>query len=89
MAVTDDRIVGVRGRAGDRINHGRLGPKGLYGWQANHARDRLIDPLVRGGDGAVEQLLHRTHAAHGHVGGVSVIVRGRGGARPYTAMKYP
>lgn len=23
----------VRGRADDRINHGRLGPKGLVGWQ--------------------------------------------------------
>lgn len=51
VAVTDGRIVGVRGRAGERINHGRLGPKGLYGWQANHARDRLTDPLVRGSDG--------------------------------------
>ena len=30
----DGRIVGVRGRAGDRVNHGRLGPKDLYGWQA-------------------------------------------------------
>ena len=51
VAVTGGRIVGVRGRAGDRINHGRLGPKGLYGWQANHAPDRLTDPLVRGSDG--------------------------------------
>src|SRR4051794_25983992 len=33
IGVTDGRIVGVRGRAGDRVNHGRLGPKGLYGWQ--------------------------------------------------------
>lgn len=23
----------LRGRAGDRVNHGRLGLKGLYGWQ--------------------------------------------------------
>jgi hypothetical protein len=35
IAVTDGRMVGVRGRADDRINHGRLGPKDLYGWQAN------------------------------------------------------
>ena len=41
------RIVGVRRRASDRVNHGRLGPKGLYGWQANNADDRLLRPLVR------------------------------------------
>ena len=47
VAAKDGRIVGVRGRAGDRVNHGRLGPKGLFGWQANHSRDRLTQPLVR------------------------------------------
>ncbi|HEY0645838.1 MAG TPA: nitrate reductase [Nocardioides sp.] len=47
IAVKDGRIVGVRGRAGDRVNHGRLGPKDLYGWQANHSPDRLTRPLVR------------------------------------------
>jgi anaerobic selenocysteine-containing dehydrogenase len=47
IAVRGDQIVGVRGRADDRTNHGRLGPKGLYGWQANNARDRLEHPLVR------------------------------------------
>ena len=26
IAVKDGRIVGVRGRAGDRVNHGRLDP---------------------------------------------------------------
>ena len=31
IAVKDGRMVGVRGRADDRVNHGRLGPKGLYG----------------------------------------------------------
>lgn len=49
VAVRDSRIVGVRGRADDRVNRGRLGPKDLFGWQANHARDRLTVPLVRRG----------------------------------------
>jgi ferredoxin-nitrate reductase len=47
VAVRDGRIVGVRGRADDRVNHGRLGPKGLYGWQANNSPDRLTTPLIR------------------------------------------
>ncbi|TPV49878.1 nitrate reductase [Pseudarthrobacter phenanthrenivorans] len=47
IAVKDDRIVGVRGRASDRVNHGRLGPKDLYGWQANASADRLTRPLIR------------------------------------------
>jgi hypothetical protein len=37
VAVEEGRIVGVRGRAGDRANHGRLDPKDLFGWQANAA----------------------------------------------------
>ncbi|MVA76254.1 molybdopterin-dependent oxidoreductase [Auraticoccus sp. F435] len=51
IAVADGRIVGVRGRAVDRVNHGRLDPKDLYGWQANHSPDRLTRPLVRDDDG--------------------------------------
>lgn len=47
IAVKDGRIVGVRGRVEDRVNHGRLGPKDLYGWQANSSPDRLTHPLVR------------------------------------------
>jgi hypothetical protein len=31
IGVKDGRIVGVRGRAGDRVNRGRLDPKDLYG----------------------------------------------------------
>ena len=41
----------MRGRAGDRVNHGRLGPKGLFGWQASGSSDRLTRPLVREGGG--------------------------------------
>jgi len=47
IAVRDERIVGVRGRAEDRVNHGRLGPKDLFGWQANASPDRLTRPLIR------------------------------------------
>ncbi|MFL5734858.1 MAG: molybdopterin oxidoreductase family protein [Chloroflexia bacterium] len=47
IGVKDGRIVGVRGRAVDRVNHGRLGPKGLNGWEANNSPDRLTVPLVR------------------------------------------
>jgi anaerobic selenocysteine-containing dehydrogenase len=55
IAVSDGRMVGVRGRATDVVNHGRLGPKGLYGstpWAG--AGDRLTRPLVREGGRLVE-----------------------------------
>src|SRR4051794_9840608 len=48
IAVKDGRMVGVRGRATDVVNHGRMGPKGLYGstvW--SRSPDRLTRPLVR------------------------------------------
>ncbi|HKQ07449.1 MAG TPA: nitrate reductase [Blastocatellia bacterium] len=47
IGVKDGRIVGVRGRKEDRVNRGRLGPKGLHGWVANHSNERLLRPLVR------------------------------------------
>ncbi|MGW3245502.1 molybdopterin oxidoreductase family protein [Streptomyces sp. NPDC001070] len=47
IAVAGGRIVGVRGRAIDRVNRGRLGPKDLFGWQANGSSDRLTRPLIR------------------------------------------
>ena len=49
IAVKDGQIVGVRGDEHSRVNHGRLGPKDLFGWQANHSPDRLTRPLVREG----------------------------------------
>jgi anaerobic selenocysteine-containing dehydrogenase len=54
IAVKDGRIVGVRGRADDRVNHGRLDPKDLFGWQANNSPERLTRPLVRRGGKLVE-----------------------------------
>ena len=47
IGVSGGRMVGVRGHADDHVNHGRLGPKGLFGWQANQSPDRLSTPLVR------------------------------------------
>jgi ferredoxin-nitrate reductase len=47
IGVKDGRIVGVRGREADRVNHGRLGPKGLHAWVANNSKDRLTKPLIR------------------------------------------
>ncbi len=69
IGVKDGQIVGVRGRAVDRVNRGRLGPKGLHGWVANHSPDRLTEPLVRDGgklraaswDEAMERIVRRTH----------------------------
>jgi anaerobic selenocysteine-containing dehydrogenase len=54
LAVRDGRIVGVRGRATDRVNRGRLDPKDYYGWRANSSPDRLRRPLVREGGELVE-----------------------------------
>jgi len=47
IGVKDGRIVGVRGRAQDVVNRGRLGPKGLHGWEANNSADRLTYPMIR------------------------------------------
>jgi ferredoxin-nitrate reductase len=47
LAVKDGRLVGVRGRAVDRVNRGRLDPKDLFVWQAYDSPDRLTRPLVR------------------------------------------
>ena len=44
IAVKGERIVGIRERGDDHVNHGRLGPKGLFGWQAVNAADRLRTP---------------------------------------------
>jgi ferredoxin-nitrate reductase len=49
IAVREGEIVGVRGRAGDRVNRGRLGPKDLFGWQSMASEDRLTEPMIRRG----------------------------------------
>src|SRR5947209_3882463 len=68
IGVKDGRMVGVRGRASDVVNRGRLGPKGLNGWKANRSADRLTSPLIRRGgalqaaswDEAMELISKRT-----------------------------
>lgn len=47
IGVASGKIVGIRGRDTDRVNRGRLGPKGLHGWKANAHPDRLLRPLIR------------------------------------------
>ncbi|BDP44603.1 nitrate reductase catalytic subunit (plasmid) [Deinococcus aetherius] len=47
IGVKDGRIVGVRGLVSDATNKGRLGPKGLHGWEANNSGDRLVRPMIR------------------------------------------
>ncbi|WP_311932150.1 molybdopterin-dependent oxidoreductase [Microbispora sp. H11081] len=47
LAVRDGRVAGVRGRAGDRVNHGRLDPREWHAWQPR--AERLTRPLVREG----------------------------------------
>ncbi|MCL8010159.1 molybdopterin oxidoreductase family protein [Streptomyces sp. AS02] len=75
LAVAGGRIVGVRGRPQDRVNSGRLGPKDLFAWQANHSRDRLTTPLIREGghlaacdwDTAMDRIVARSgHLLHEH-----------------------
>lgn len=48
VAVKDERIVGVRGVARDRVNRGRLCVTDRFGWQANGSPDRLTSPAVGG-----------------------------------------
>jgi anaerobic selenocysteine-containing dehydrogenase len=55
LAVRDGRLVGIRGREKDRVNHGRLDPKDLYGWEALGSPDRLTRPLVRENGELVER----------------------------------
>ena len=69
IAVKDGVMVGIRGRAEDRINKGRLGPKGLFAsWQGVSNMDRLTHPLIREGgelvptdwDTAMKQIVARS-----------------------------
>jgi ferredoxin-nitrate reductase len=69
IGVKNGRIVGVRGRELDRVNHGRLGPKGLHAWVANNSQDRLTKPLIRKNgklceaswDEAMDLIVKRSH----------------------------
>jgi anaerobic selenocysteine-containing dehydrogenase len=80
IAVKDGRMVGVRGRAVDRINRGRLDPKDLYGWQSIQSADRLTEPLVSTESGlqatdwdtAMGLVVARTRAALAEKGPLSI-----------------
>ncbi|MFE9578088.1 molybdopterin oxidoreductase family protein [Nocardia sp. NPDC006044] len=80
IAVRDGAIVGVRGRAVDRVNRGRLGPKDLFGWQANAAPDRLTRPLIRRDgelvetdwDTAMDRIVRRSRALLAERGAESI-----------------
>ncbi len=54
IGVKEGKIVAVRGRTDDRVNRGRLGPKGMHGWIANHSDNRLTQPLIRRDSGQLE-----------------------------------
>ncbi len=57
IAVKDGAMVGIRGRATDVVNHGRLGPKGLYGSTAwSTSQERLTRPLVRAEGGRLVEV---------------------------------
>lgn len=68
IGVKDGKIVGVRGREVDRVNHGRLGCKGMYSWKSLAHSDRLKYPLIRKNgkleratwDEAMELIVERT-----------------------------
>lgn len=55
IGVKDNRVVAVRGRAIDRVNRGRLGPKGLHGSLTVSSPDRLTRPLIRRADGELHE----------------------------------
>src|SRR4051812_9197891 len=80
IAVKGGRMVGIRGRADDPINHGRLGPKGLYAsWQGMRGSERLTTPLVRRGgelvaaswDEAMDTIVRRSKELLATVGPLS------------------
>ncbi|KAF8857910.1 hypothetical protein BDZ45DRAFT_704998 [Acephala macrosclerotiorum] len=47
IGVKDGKMVRVRGHAVDRVNKGRLGPRGMPGWVSNAHKNRLKYPLIR------------------------------------------
>ena len=88
IGVKDGRIVGVRGRAADGTSRGRLGPKGLHGWEANNSPDRLKRPLIRTGgrlreaswDEAMRLIVQKSQDLLGRFGGHAIGIYGTGQA---------
>lgn len=80
IAVKDGAMVGIRGRSVDAVNHGRLGPKGLFGsWQGVANKDRLTRPLIRENgklietdwDTAMERIVQRSRKLLAETGPLS------------------
>src|SRR5215212_5353517 len=79
LAIKDGRIVGVRGRAVDRVSRGRVDPKDLFVWQAYNSPDRLKRPLVRENrrlvetdwDNAMNRIVERSRSLLGGSGPAS------------------
>jgi ferredoxin-nitrate reductase len=66
IGVADGKIVGIRGRAVDRVNKGRLGPKGMCSWEYNGHPDRLKTPVSIGVCPEKNRLCGITHSARFH-----------------------
>jgi ferredoxin-nitrate reductase len=56
IGVSEGEIVGVRGRPDHPVNAGRLGPKGLNQYYANHHPSRARYPFVRTANGRRERV---------------------------------
>jgi len=61
LNVVNNRVVGVTTRDEAGVNRGRLCSKGRFGYTFIHSEDRLMRPLVRNEEGALEETTW-THA---------------------------
>ncbi|HEX4489597.1 MAG TPA: NADH-quinone oxidoreductase subunit NuoG [Acidimicrobiia bacterium] len=78
-----DRLVRFLGVDSDAVNHGWLCDKGRYGFEYVHDESRVVEPLVREGNGFVEKpwpealdaaaaILEKTKSLHG-AGAIAVL----------------
>ena len=69
----------------DRVNHGRLGPKGLFGWQANNSRRSAAAPARAAGRRAARGELGRGDGARRRPHAGAAGDEGRGALGFYTS----